>query len=58
MAIDPILGMAFGIVLIYASIGIVRDSLKILSETVPKDVDLEEVKSSLQVIPGQRTFIT
>ena len=58
MAIDPILGMAFGIVLIYASIGIVRDSLKILSETAPKDVNLEEVKSSLQVIPGQRTFIT
>jgi cobalt-zinc-cadmium efflux system protein len=52
MAIDPILGMAFGIVLIYASIGIVRDSLKILSETAPKDVNLEKVKSSLQVIPG------
>jgi cobalt-zinc-cadmium efflux system protein len=52
MAIDPILGMAFGIVLIYASIGIVRDSLKILSETVPKDVDLEKVKDSLQRIPG------
>jgi cobalt-zinc-cadmium efflux system protein len=52
MAIDPILGMAFGIVLIYASIGIVRDSLKILSETVPKDVDLDEVKESLQAIPG------
>jgi cobalt-zinc-cadmium efflux system protein len=44
MAIDPILGMAFDIVLIYASIGIVvRDSLKILSETAPKDVNLEKV---------------
>jgi cobalt-zinc-cadmium efflux system protein len=52
MAIDPILGMAFGIVLIYASIGIVRDSLKILSETVPKDVDLEKVKGSLEAIQG------
>ena len=52
MAIDPILGMAFGVVLIYASICIVRDSLKILSETVPKDVDLEKVKDSLQAIPG------
>jgi cobalt-zinc-cadmium efflux system protein len=51
-AIDPILGMAFGAVLIYASIGITRDSLKILSETVPKGVDLEKVKSALQAIPG------
>ena len=52
MEIDPILGMAFGVVLTYASIGIVRDSLKILSETVPKDVDLDKVKDSLEAIPG------
>lgn len=52
LAIDPLLGMAFGIVLIYASIGIVKDSLKILLETVPKSVDLEQVMNSLQTIPG------
>jgi cobalt-zinc-cadmium efflux system protein len=50
LAIDPLLGMAFGGVLIYASIGIVKDSLKILLETVPKDVDLEQVKNSLKAI--------
>jgi cobalt-zinc-cadmium efflux system protein len=54
MAIDPILGMAFGAVLVYASIGIVRDSIHVLSETVPKDVNLDEVKDSLQAIPGVR----
>jgi cobalt-zinc-cadmium efflux system protein len=52
LAIDPLLGMAFGIVLIYASIGIVKDSLKILLETVPKSVDLEQIMNSLQTIPG------
>jgi cobalt-zinc-cadmium efflux system protein len=52
LAIDPLLGMAFGLVLIYASIGIVKDSLKILLETVPKSVDLEQVMNSLQTIPG------
>lgn len=52
MAIDPILGMAFGTVLVYASVGIIRDSFKILSEAVPKDVNLKKVKSSLQAIPG------
>ncbi len=52
MAIDPILGMAFGVVLVYASIGIVRDSLKILAETVPKGVDLGKVRGSLLGIQG------
>jgi cobalt-zinc-cadmium efflux system protein len=52
LAIDPLLGMAFGIVLIYASLGIIRDSLKILLETVPKSVDLQKVKDSLRAIPG------
>jgi cobalt-zinc-cadmium efflux system protein len=52
MEIDPILGMAFGVVLTYASIGIVRDSFKILLQTVPKDVDLEKVKGSLEAIQG------
>ena len=52
MEIDPILGMAFGVVLTYASIGIVRDSVKILSQAVPKDVDLEKVKGSLEAIQG------
>lgn len=51
LAIDPLLGMAFGALLIYASIGIIKDSLKILLETVPKNVDLEQVKKTLQKIP-------
>jgi cobalt-zinc-cadmium efflux system protein len=52
MEIDPILGTAFGVVFIYALIGIVRDSLKILSQAVPKDVDLERVKDTLEAIHG------
>lgn len=52
LAIDPILGMLFGLALIYASWGIIRDSLNIRLETVPGNVDIEEVKNSLQSIPG------
>ncbi len=52
LAIDPILGMLFGLVLIYASWGITKDSLSILLETVPKGVDLDKVRESLQSIPG------
>ena len=52
LAIDPILGMLFGVVLIYASWGITRDSLSILLETTPKGVDLDKVRESLQSISG------
>lgn len=54
LAIDPILGMLFGLVLFYASWGIIRDSFSILLESVPKDVDLDKIKGSLQSIDGVR----
>jgi cobalt-zinc-cadmium efflux system protein len=50
--IDPILGMAFGVVLLAASWGIIRDSLSILMEGTPKDVDLNEVVDALGGLPG------
>lgn len=56
LAIDPILGMLFGLVLIYASWSIIKDSFNILLETVPKDVDLDKVKKSLQSISGVRNI--
>ncbi len=52
LAIDPILGMLFGVVLIYASWGITKDSLSILLETTPKGIDLDKVRESLQSISG------
>lgn len=51
LIIDPLLGMLFGLVLIYASWSIIQDSLNILLETVPKDIDLDKVKQSLSSIP-------
>lgn len=52
LAIDPILGMLFGLILIYASWGITKDSLNILLETTPKGVDLDKVVEALRSIPG------
>lgn len=52
LEIDPLLGMLFGIILIYASWGIIRDSLNVLLETVPTDIDMDEVKKDLQSIQG------
>ncbi len=50
--IDPILGMAFGIVLMYASWKIIKDSFNILLESVPKDVDIDKIRKSLESIEG------
>lgn len=50
--IDPILGMLFGLVLFWASWGIIRDSLDILLEATPEDVDVDDVMTELQKIDG------
>ena len=50
-AIDPLLGMAFGVVLLLASWGIIRDSLFILMEGAPKGIDLMTVARALEQLP-------
>lgn len=52
LAIDPILGMAFGLVLVYASWGIMRDATKILMEGAPGDIDLKQVVARLEALPS------
>ncbi len=52
LEIDPILGMAFGLVLLWASWAIIRQSLSILLDNVPKDLDLNEVRTALEATPG------
>lgn len=52
LAIDPILGMVFGVVLLFASWAIIRDSLVVLLEGTPVEIDLNEVAKSLSNIEG------
>lgn len=54
LAIDPILGMAFGIVLLWASWGIIRQALHILLDAVPRDLDLAAVGAAVEALPGVR----
>lgn len=51
-AIDPILGMAFGLVLFWASWTILRDSLHILLEGTPQDLDLNAVIEAIRAVEG------
>jgi len=52
LAIDPILGMAFGVVLFAASLGIIRDALSVLMEGAPKGVDLNMIAGALSRLPN------
>lgn len=50
--IDAILGMVFGVVLLWASYKIIKDTMDIFMETVPKEVDIDKVKSILLSVNG------
>jgi len=54
--IDPILGMAFGVVLLWASYKMIKDVLDILMQTVPKEIDIEVIKKSLLKIDGVKSI--
>ncbi len=46
--IDPILGMLFGVVLFWASWGIIREATNILLQSVPSDFDLSKMIASIE----------
>ena len=52
LLIDPILGMAFGFVLLWASWGILRDAAHLLMEGTPADVSLAQVVQALEAMDG------
>ena len=52
LPIDPLLGMAFGLVLFWASWKILRDSLHILLQGTPEDLDLEAAIRAVRETDG------
>ena len=46
--IDPILGMLFGLVLLWASWGIIREATAILLQRVPRDFDFEKMVETVE----------
>lgn len=52
LLIDPLLGMAFGFVLVWASWGILRDSMHLLMEGTPAEVSLADVTQALEQLEG------
>ena len=52
LEIDALLGMAFGVVLLWASWGIIRDSLHILLQGTPEDLPLDEAIAAIRGVEG------
>lgn len=52
LAIDPLLGMAFGVVLFWVSWRILRDSLHILLQGTPADLDLDAAIGAIRETDG------
>lgn len=52
LAIDPLLGMAFGFVLLWASWGILADATHLLMDGTPSDIDLPTIAARLSDLGG------
>lgn len=50
LEIDPILGIAFGFVLLWASWGILRQAVHLLMDGTPDDIDLPAIAKALEAI--------
>ncbi|KAI8053859.1 cation efflux family-domain-containing protein [Syncephalis plumigaleata] len=50
--IDPICTLFFSIIVMFTTVGITRESIHVLMEAVPHDIDLEQVEQSLLAISG------
>lgn len=50
--VDPVLGLAIGVLVLWSSIGIFRDSAHILLEGRPKEMGLEEVARAMLKVEG------
>jgi len=50
--IDPALGLAIGLLVLWSSIGILRESAHVLLEGRPKEMEVEEVARAILTVPG------
>lgn len=49
---DPLISFFIGILILFSSWSLVRDSLSVLMQTVPKGIRLEEVRETIEAVDG------
>ncbi len=52
LEIDPLLGMAFGFFLLWASFGIIKESATVFLEATPRGTNLLDIKRDIEQLPG------
>ncbi len=50
--IDPALSVGIGVMILWSSIGIIRESLNILLEGTPSGMELQRIEDTIRAIPG------
>jgi cobalt-zinc-cadmium efflux system protein len=50
--VDPIIAVMIGIIILWGAVGLVRESVDILLETVPKHISLEKVTEVIKGVKG------
>jgi len=49
---DPLVGLLIGSFILYTSWGLIRDSLEVLMQAVPREVNLDQIKTTMESIDG------
>lgn len=49
---DPVISILIGVLVLYTSIGLIRDSGRVLLEMTPKGVDADAIIAALRALPG------
>ena len=49
---DPLISIFIGALILYSSWSLVKDSLSVLMQAVPKGIDLEEVRQTIEAVAG------
>lgn len=49
---DPIVAVVIGIIILWGAVRLVRESIDILSDTVPKHIPVDKVIEAIKKIPG------
>jgi cobalt-zinc-cadmium efflux system protein len=49
---DPLIGIAIGALILYSSWQLVKDSVTVLMQAVPKGIELEDVRSTIAQVDG------
>jgi cobalt-zinc-cadmium efflux system protein len=49
---DPLIGVFIGVLILFSSWSLVKDSLSVLMQAVPKGIRLEEVRQTIEAVDG------